>query len=167
MFDFSYTNILHSNVINFLIMIGFIALIIKRLDVKSVIDDNHKKIVEKINKSNDDVKDALKKYEKAKKELDNVHIETDMIVENASKTLENIEEKAQNELNEIKEHLEKILLKDIDREVQNTYNDITSSVSKASIALSYEKIKQTLNQNPQLHQKYIDECINSIDGLSI
>ena len=47
MFDFSYTNILHSNVINFLIMIGFIALIIKRLDVKSVIDDNHKKIVEK------------------------------------------------------------------------------------------------------------------------
>ena len=106
MFDFSYTNILHSNVINFLIMIGFIALIIKRLDVKSVIDDNHKKIVEKINKSNDDVKDALTKYEKAKESLDNVHIETDMIVENAKKTLENIEEKAQNELNEIKDHLE-------------------------------------------------------------
>ena len=144
MFDFSYTNIIHSNVINFLIMIGFIALIIRRLDVKSIIDNNHKKIVEKINKSNDDVK-----------------------VKNAQKTLENIEEKAQDELEEIKDHLEKTLIKDIDREVQNTYNDVTSSISKASIALSYENIKQTLSQNPQLHQKYIDECINSIDGLSL
>ncbi len=167
MFDFSYTNILHSNVINFLIMIGFIALIIRRLDVKSIIDNNHKKIVEKINKSNDDVKVALTKYEKAKKSLENVHIETDMIVKNAQKTLENIEEKTQDELEEIKDHLEKTLIKDIDREVQNTYNDVTSSISKASIALSYENIKQTLSQNPQLHQKYIDECINSIDGLSL
>ena len=50
-------------------MIGFIALIIRRLDVKSIIDNNHKKIVEKINKSNDDVKVALTKYEKAKKKF--------------------------------------------------------------------------------------------------
>ena len=163
MFDFSYSNILHSNVINFLIMIGFIAIIIKRLDVKSIIDDNHKKIVQKINKSNDDVKIALTKYKKAKENLDNVHFETDMIVENAKKTLENIEEQSKNELDEIKEHLEKTLSKDIDREVQNTYNDITRSIAKASSALSYENIKQALSQNPQLHQKYIDECINSIE----
>ncbi len=167
MFDFSYSNILHSNVINFLIMIGFIAIIIKRLDVKSIIDDNHKKIVQKINKSNDDVKIALTKYKKAKENLDNVHFETDMIVENAKKTLENIEEQSKNELDEIKEHLEKTLSKDIDREVQNTYNDITRSIAKASSALSYENIKQALSQNPQLHQKYIDECINSIDGLAL
>lgn len=167
MFDFSYLNILHSNVINFLIMIGFIAIIIKRLDVKSIIDDNHKKIVQKINKSNDDVKIALTKYKKAKENLDNVHFETDMIVENAKKTLENIEEQSKNELDEIKEHLEKTLSKDIDREVQNTYNDITRSIAKASSALSYENIKQALSQNPQLHQKYIDECINSIDGLAL
>lgn len=148
-------------------MIGFIAIIIKRLDVKSIIDSNHKKIVEKINKSNDDVKHAITKYEKAKEDLDNVHIETDMIVKNAKKTLDNIEELAQNELSEIKEHLEKNLSRDIDREVQNTYKDITNSISKASATLSYENIKQTLSQNPQLHQKYIDECINSIDGLSL
>ena len=167
MFDFSYANILHSNVINFLIMIGFIAIIVKRLEVKEIIDDNHKKIVQKINKSNDDVKVALTKYEKAKENLNNVNFETDMIVENAKKTLENIEEQSKNELDEIKEHLEKTLSKDVDREVQNTYNDITSSIAKASSALSYENIKQALIQNPQLHQKYIDECINSIDGLAL
>ena len=167
MFDFSYANILHSNVINFLIMIGFIAIIVKRLEVKEIIDENHKKIVQKINKSNDDVKVALTKYEIAKENLNNVHFETDMIVENAKKTLENIEEQSKNELDEIKEHLEKTLSKDVDREVQNTYNDITSSIAKASSALSYENIKQALIQNPQLHQKYIDECINSIDGLAL
>ncbi len=167
MFDFSYSNILHSNVINFLIMLGFIVIIIKRLDVKGIIDDNYKTIVQKINKSNDDVKIALTKYEKAKENLDNVHFETDMIVENAKKTLENIEEQSKNELDEIKKHLEKTLSKDIDREVQNTYNDITKSIAKASSALSYENIKQALSQNPQLHQKYIDECINSIDGLAL
>ena len=106
-------------------------------------------------------------YEKAKENLNNVHFETDMIVENAKKTLENIEEQSKNELDEIKEHLEKTLSKDVDREVQNTYNDITSSIAKASSALSYENIKQALIQNPQLHQKYIDECINSIDGLAL
>ena len=148
-------------------MLGFIVIIIKRLDVKGIIDDNHKTIVQKINKSNDDVKIALTKYEKAKENLKNVHFETDMIVENAKKTLENIEEQSKNELDEIKKHLEKTLSKDIDREVQNTYNDITKSIAKASSALSYENIKQALSQNPQLHQKYIDECINSIDGLAL
>ena len=167
MFDFSYANILHSNLINFVIMIVIIALILRKINVKDNIDNQHKKIKDSINKSQEEVKTALKNYENAKDKLDNVHIETEKIVENAKNVLENLEQKHKNELEDIKAYFEKNLTKEIEREKQNTLNDITLSVAKASAALSYDNIKQTLEQNPNLHQKYIDECINSIDGLTL
>lgn len=167
MFDFSYANILHSNLINFVIMIVIIALILRKINVKDNIDNQHKKIKDSINKSQEEVKSALKSYENAKEKLDNVHIETEKIVENAKNVLENLEQKHKNELEDIKAYFEKNLTKEIEREKQNTLNDITLSVAKASAALSYDNIKQTLKQNPNLHQKYIDECINSIDGLTL
>lgn len=167
MFDFSYANILHSNLINFVIMIVIIALILRKINVKDNIDNQHKKIKDSINKSQEEVKSALKNYENAKEKLDNVHIETEKIVENAKNVLENLEQKHKNELEDIKVYFEKNLTKEIEREKQNTLNDITLSVAKASAALSYDNIKQTLKQNPNLHQKYIDECINSIDGLTL
>ncbi len=167
MFDFSYANILHSNLINFVIMIVIIALILRKINVKDNIDNQHKKIKDSINKSQEEVKSALKNYENAKEKLDNVHIETEKIVENAKNVLENLEQKHKNELEDIKAYFEKNLTKEIEREKQNTLNDITLSVAKASAALSYDNIKQTLEQNPNLHQKYIDECINSIDGLTL
>ncbi len=167
MFDFSYANILHSNLINFVIMIVIIALILRKINVKDNIDNQHKKIKDSINKSQEEVKSALKNYENAKEKLDNVHIETEKIVENAKNVLENLEQKHKNELEDIKAYFEKNLTKEIEREKQNTLNDITLSVAKASAALSYDNIKQTLKQNPNLHQKYIDECINSIDGLTL
>lgn len=167
MFDFSYANILHSNLINFVIMIVIIALILRKINVKDNIDNQHKKIKDSISKSQEEVKSALKNYENAKEKLDNVHIETEKIVENAKNVLENLEQKHKNELEDIKAYFEKNLTKEIEREKQNTLNDITLSVAKASAALSYDNIKQTLKQNPNLHQKYIDECINSIDGLTL
>lgn len=167
MFDFSYANILHSNIINFLIMLVMIGVIIKRLDVKGMLDSRHKKTVETINKSSEDVKKALAKYEKAKEELDNTHYETEKIVSDAKNLLNHLEQSAHDELNEIKNHYDKNMEKEVERAKQNAYNDISSSIAKASSALSYENIKQTLKHNPQLHQKYIDECIDSIDGLSI
>lgn len=148
-------------------MLAMIGIIIKRLNVKGMLDSKHKKTVETINKSSEDVKKALAKYEKAKEELDNTHYETEKIVADAKNLLHHLEQTAHNELNEIKKHYDKNMEKEIEREKQNAYNDITLSIAKASSALSYENIKQTLNQNPQLHQKYIDECIDSIDGLSI
>lgn len=148
-------------------MLVMIGVIIKRLDVKGMLDERHKKTVETINKSSEDVKKALEKYEKAKENLDNAHNETEKIVSDAKNLLHHLEQSAHDELNEIKNHYDKNMEKEIERAKQNAYNDISSSIAKASSALSYENIKQTLKQNPQLHQKYIDECIDSIDGLSI
>lgn len=167
MFDLSYTNILHSNIINFLIMLVMIGVIIKRLDVKGMLEERHKKTVETINKSSEDVKKALAKYEKAKENLNNAHNETEKIVSDAKNLLKHLEQSARDELDEIREHYDKNMEKEVERAKQNAYNEISSSIAKASSALSYENIKQTLKQNPQLHQKYIDECIDSIDGLSI
>ena len=48
MFDFSWSNILHSNVINFAIMIAFFAYIIKKLNVGQKIEDMRVSIQQKV-----------------------------------------------------------------------------------------------------------------------
>ena len=46
-------------------------------------------------------------------------------------------------------------------------NDILKKVSLASVEIAKDYIKNELNNNQELHDKLIDESINSIEGVSL
>lgn len=167
MLDFSFSNILHSNVINFAIMIALFAFIAYKLKVGQKIEDMTASIKSKVEES-----DAIK--EEAKKDFQNIadslaHIEDELnaIVKKAEQTAKAFEEKSREDLNKTVETIKKNIEKQVLSEENHVQASLMKNVSEASIEIAQRQIKTALDKDKQLHRKYIDEFINSIDEVDV
>ena len=168
MFDFSIANILKSNLINFIIMIGlfasiFIVISIKSKGKKSEIDT----IKEKIENSENSKNDSYAVLEQVKEKLENSKFEVEKILEhakqNASELLKKAESEAQKSVIDIEKNTEKI----ISTELNQIQNEIKKEIASRSIKNARENIIKKLNENPELHQKYIYEAIEKISEANL
>lgn len=168
MFDFSIANILKSNLINFVIMIGLFVFIMikisaKNKDKKSEIDT----IKEKIENSENSKNDSYAILEQVEEKLENSKFEVEKILEdakqNAAELLKKAEIEAQKSVIDIEKNTEKI----ISSEFNQIQNEIKKELALRSINNAKENIIDKLNKNPELHQKYIDEAIEMISEANL
>lgn len=167
MFDFSFENILHSNLINFLIMVGCFALLIWKLNVGQKIEDMRASIQNKVEES-DAIREAAKRdYKNIADSLANVDSEISEILKKAEITAKSFEEKARLDLDKsvalIKQNAEKQVL----TEQNHVQTDLMKNVATSSIEIAQRQIKNALEKDTSLHRKYIEECINSIDKADV
>lgn len=167
MLDFSFSNILHSNVINFAIMIALFAFIAYKLKVGQKIEDMTTSIKSKVEES-----DAIK--EEAKKDFQNIadsleHIEDELkaIVDKAEQTAKSFEQKAREDLDKSVALLKQNIEKQIETEQNHIKGELLNNVASSSIEIAQRQIKTALDKDKQLHRKYIEDFINSIDKADV
>lgn len=167
MLDFSFSNILHSNVINFAIMIALFAFIAYKLKVGQKIEDMTASIKSKVEES-----DAIK--EEAKKDFHNIadsleHIEDELkaIVDKAEQTAKSFEQKAREDLDKSVALLKQNIEKQIETEQNHIKGELLNNVASSSIEIAQRQIKTALDKDKQLHRKYIEDFINSIDKADV
>ena len=167
MLDFSFSNILHSNVINCVIMIALFALIAYKLKVGQKIEDMTASIKSKVEES-----DAIK--EEAKKDFQNIadsleHIEDELkaIVDKAEQTAKSFEQKAREDLDKSVALLKQNIEKQIETEQNHIKGELLNNVASSSIEIAQRQIKTALDKDKQLHRKYIEDFINSIDKADV
>lgn len=167
MFDFSFENILHSNLINFLIMVGCFALLIWKLNVGQKIEDMRASIQNKVEESDAIREEAKRDYQNIADSLANVDSEISEILKKAEITAKSFEEKARLDLDKsvalIKQNAEKQVL----TEQNHVQTDLMKNVATSSIEIAQRQIKNALEKDTSLHRKYIEECINSIDKADV
>ena len=167
MFDFSFENILHSNLINFLIMVGCFALLIWKLNVGQKIEDMRASIQNKVEESDAIREEAKRDYQNIADSLANVDSEISEILKKAEITAKSFEEKARLDLDKsvalIKQNAEKQVL----TEQNHVQTDLMKNVATSSIEIAQRQIKNALEKDASLHRKYIEECINSIDKADV
>ena len=167
MLDFSFSNILHSNVINIAIMIALFAFIAYKLKVGQKIEDMTASIKSKVEES-----DAIK--EEAKKDFQNIadsleHIEDELkaIVDKAEQTAKSFEQKAREDLDKSVALLKQNIEKQIETEQNHIKGELLNNVASSSIEIAQRQIKTALDKDKQLHRKYIEDFINSIDKADV
>lgn len=167
MFDFSFENILHSNLINFLIMVGCFALLIWKLNVGQKIEDMRASIQNKVEESDAIKEEAKRDYQNIADSLANVDSEISEILKKAEVTAKSFEEKARMDLDKsvalIKQNAEKQVL----TEQNHVQTDLMKNVANSSIEIAQRQIKNALENDKSLHRKYIEECIKSIDKADV
>lgn len=159
--------ILHSNIINFAIMIYILAVIIKKLNL----GNNFKKSIEdvelEIKKSDNEKEKSKKLLEEAQELLDNLPKDIELIEktsEEKTKAFRNsIDENTQKSIFNIDRNIKKIL----SIEEKKISNIMTEKTSKASIELAKKHIENLLNETPELHNKYIMESLDELDKVTI
>ena len=167
MFDFSLNNILHSNVINFAIMIAVFAFIINKLNVAQKIEDMRASIQKKVEDSDNLREEAKKDYEKVEASLANVDEEIDAISRKAEETAKSFEATSKHDLENSVEIIKRNAEKQIISEENHIQASLMSDVSAVSVKVAQEQIKVALNNDRNLHRKYIEEFIDDIENIEV
>lgn len=167
MFDFSLNNILHSNVINFAIMIAVFAFIINKLNVAQKIEDMRASIQKSVEEAEAIKEEAKQDYENIAESVSNIEEEIKNIEEKAESTAQAFEAKSKDDIEKSVETIKKNIEKQIVSEENHVQADLMKKVSESSIEIAQRQIKSALDKDQALHRKYIDEFIDSIDEMEV
>ena len=167
MLDFSFSNILHSNVINFAIMIALFVFIGYKLKVGQKIEDMRLSIKSKVEESDAIKEEAKKDFQKVSDSLANIEEELNAIVSKAEETAKSFEQKAREDLDRSVAFIKQNIEKQIETEQNHVQGELLRNVASSSIEIAQRQIKTALDKDKQLHRKYIEDFINSIDKADV
>ncbi len=164
MFDFSYSNILHSNLINFAIMLGLFMAVFAFLNVPKKLSDLVDEVKKNLEKSNSDKELSSKDLKTAEEKFKNSDTEAQDIISSANKISDDFMSKARQEadflIEGIKEDYEKIY----EREIQKIKKDVILNVSLKSLEKTEQKLKETF-KNKELQENFINTSIEKLEGI--
>ena len=159
--------IARTNLFNFVIFAGIIIFLILKLDVKSKIESARESVDETIHDSETAKTVSEEKLSSIEESMKNLSADVEKIVsqaeENAKLVGEKIEEDTKKSIAVIHDNAKKV--------VENNHiilkNDIIRRASMASVEVAKAHIIEELKRNEGLHDKLIDESINTIEGLEL
>lgn len=159
--------LIHSNTLNFIIVLAILILLVVKLNLK-----------DKIEFLKEEIKDYVESSykEKAKAEEDLASIKNK--IEELPKEIENIKESAENSVKSIGEKIRIEVVdkkQDIANNAERIFNletkkfkqKLTTILSEKSVEIARENALNQLNENKDLHNKYIDTAIEELDRISL
>ena len=153
-----YSYILHSNIINFIIMVSILVIVFKKANLGKIIDKMSEDITKNVVSSAEAVQNALSEYKKTKKEARTLDNRKEEIIKNADEIAKNLtitnEEYIKNKQNELENNSNKLKEAYYDRRIQKTVREIQEIVHD----LSLDAVKNL--QTPEIHKQLI---LNSLD----
>lgn len=167
MLNFSLENIIHSNAVNFVLMLVFLAWALKKAKVDDSIEEGRKKTENHINNSVETKKKSEEELKNAQLAVDNLDSEVEKIFDSAKTTLKSLEAKIVEDTEKQVQNIEGTIEKIVSSEVGKVNLKLTKGVSNASVALAQQNIEKMLDSNKELHEKFIYESIEDLDKVEL
>lgn len=165
MLDLSFSNILHSNVINFCIVVAFMTWVIKKFQVMNEFDRRKKVIVTQLQNAEEQSEVAVKTLSQAEDDYKNVDAVADGILKEADITAkalsEKIHDETKNEVSQIEENKDRVAL----AEKNAAINEIQQEVGKLAYIVAQQHIKGAIDEN--MHRKFINDFIDDLDKIKV
>ena len=161
--EFTFENLLSTNLINFIIVIVTLRWIAKKARLAEIIQKLADDVQNDVEKSATSAANALKEYKETKKSIKDTPSQQAKIIENAKNSAfvleEKIKLKTQIQKEEIEKSVEKIFLNQSEKAKKMTINEIYL----ACINLAQEQIIEKLDK--KTHKKLIDSSIDELDKI--
>ena len=155
--------IVKSNTFNFAALLLIFAILFKKLNVSALVEKIKQDIINTINNAKAERENAKNKLYDAQKSIEHIEEEIKQRLDEASLRGEGIAKQIAANADEQVKLIEKNISRVINAEEKTLSAKITEKTLKASIELAKQHIKNTLVNNPELHNKFIDESIDNID----
>lgn len=159
--------ILNTNVLNFLILVLIIAFCVIKFDLKGVLTSMQNKIANIIDEVKQNKLNSEKALKDAKDAVKNLSSDIEKINADAKDSAKTISEKILQDAKVQVESIEKNADKVISAEEKQIVADLIKEVSKVSVDKARENITNILSDNIEMHEKYINESIDKLDGLAL
>ena len=148
-------------------MIALFVFIGYKLKVGQKIEDMRLSIKSKVEESDAIKEEAKKDFQKVSDSLANIEEELNAIVSKAEETAKSFEQKAREDLDRSVALIKQNIEKQIETEQNHVQGELLHNVASSSIEIAQRQIKTALDKDKQLHRKYIEDFINSIDKADV
>lgn len=158
--------IVESNTFNFILFVAIFVWIFKKINIKVLIESLHARIVEAIETAKKTKEEAHANLKEVEKSVENLPQELEEIIKEAKTSAHVIGEKILDDAKKQVENIGANAKKIIDAEEKMIVSMLTQKVSKASVEAAKSHITNSLVNNLELHEKYINESIEELDRLN-
>lgn len=159
--------IARTNLFNFIIFFSIIVYLVRKIKVTEKLEAAKTSVAESIEESKTAKTDSEIHLNAIEESMAHLEEEIDSILKKSEDTAklvgEKILEDAEKSVLAIKENTGKAL----DNSYKILKNELLRRASLASVEAAKSHILEELNRNPDLHNKLIDESINSLEGVQL
>lgn len=167
MFDLTLSNILHSNLFNFVIMVVLFAIIFHKMNVKKKLDDAHKGEKQIILDSDSEKEKSIFALKEVKNSVKNLGNEIETIYNDGKKIIADLETNVQLEIKEIEQNFNKHGEKMLEVEDEKARYQARIELAKKSVEVAENKLNSALLEDIKLHKKFIADAIDELDEIEI
>lgn len=167
MFNFTLENIIHSNALNFVFMLVFLAWALKKAKVPDSIEEGRKKVEKNISDSVETKNKSEVELKNAQLSVEGLESDVEKIFDNAKETLKSLEAKIAEDTEKQVKNIEGNVEKIVNSEVGKINLKLTKGVSNASVSLAQQNIEKMLESDKNLHEKFIYDSIDELDKVEL
>ena len=160
-----WSDILKSNLFNFVVMLFLLGWIIKKFDIAGKLEQGRKNIEDRIILSNLTKNKAIEDLFETQSETKNVDEEVFSILERAEKNAVIVGENLVADAYKQAETFEKSLRKTIDGNIKALKLNLSNKTADAAVNLAKKHIINELQKDKNLHMKFINESIEALNGV--
>lgn len=159
--------LIQTNTLNFLIVLCLIIFLVIKLNLKDKMDNLSNEIKEYVEASSTEKEQSDKNLEIIKKKVDKLPLVIEKIQKSTENSVKNLGEKIKNEIAEQKQDIENNAERIFHLETKKFKEKLTALLSEKSVEIARENALNQLNQNIELHNKYIDNAIDELDRITL
>lgn len=159
--------IVQSNTLNFLIVLAIVLFIVSKFDVKSKLEMIKEEIKAYVDNSSQEKEAAEKDLDEIKEKIKHLPNEIADIKQSAENNIKGIEKRINQEIEDKKKDIENNAKRILGLETKKFKSRLSGILSQASIDLAKKNALEQLNNNRELHDKYINEAIDEIDRIGL
>ena len=159
--------VLNTNLFNFLILLAFFVFCAIRFDLSGKISDMQDKIASVIYDVKQNLFNSEKALNNAREAIKTLAQDIDKINAHAHKNAQIIADKILEDANIQANNIALNADKVISAEEKKVLDELIKEVSISSVAKSKENIVNMLQNNVEMHERYINESIDKLDGLTL
>ena len=159
--------ILHSNIINFLLMVWILYAIVKKLNLGKNFDSSIDSVKAGIQKSDDEKARSEKLLNEAKALIDKLPDDIKTLEKNNIDKVEVFKNQIKEDTHKTIFNMQKNIERAISIEEKKISNLMQERTSCASVELAKQYIVNTLKDNPELHNHFIQSSLDELERVKL
>lgn len=157
--------IVKSNTFNFAILVMIFAIVTSKLNLGEKIENIKNEIVKSIENAKSEKERAAEFLSNTRKDVANVENEVQERLEKAAIHAKNTADTILEEACKKASRFEQGISRTIEAEEKTISAALSKQTARAAIELAKEHIIKTMDENPELHNKFISDSIDELDRI--
>ena len=159
--------ICESNLFNFVVMLVVLAWLVKKFNLGDKIEQGRHKVEQAISESEKAKEESLSRLYDIQENVTKIDEQMSEVFKKAENNAKIIGNKLIEEGKIQSESIKENSKKTIDANIKTAKTEIVKETAQEAMTLAEQYIKSELEKDPTLHQKYILESIDAIEGLGV